>query len=795
MCRERNNQNNQTPSVKMHSLFIPISLTDLTPVELHGNAPLPTAIPTNDQNKPSLATKATHQLSTKPPLTATPNHNSNHLQRDPFPAINTPPIQNNTQQHHQNQHSMNNTTDIVNISLTSLALQRQIQSCIKQVFQSGDVTEEKENAHISSNTNISAQVALNDAKDTWGITLRGPSMAALEAIKSDLMRSPALRMLASPNHSVLPDADLLQEVYLNSSPEIDEDLPVKSASCQATFDCAPFGVNCLLGPKHALLYELRIHDSLALVNVSSNRILLSAPNSETLTTASALLVDRLERLSRLNLATTTVQVDADKEDWLSLSGRMARFEESLWRYGVSLEKRGDSWTLQGLSASLLKKCVDRLQEMLTRHQSLQLTFACRDDIRDYPLSLQEALESLAQVHNCTAKHSGNGCQMRVCFTGDSDDLAALLSRIESLSLAPYSQDIRLQDQRLTIQLPSTIRDFISGKKEGKLVRIMKESGAMVTLSPETEQIDSMFVELVVVGNGAMSQGRLVMAQQLLLGELPAQLSFHVPETHHKRMIGHGGKAIQRIMKKWGVYVKFLNHFEANQTFNLGDPLSGDASDTPLDNVIVRTPSKNAAALTAIKGEIFGLEESLAGLESLQAPPITRVSMPSVDLSLLKQVTLGKSVKASLQYSTLWLEGPKAALTPVLEHLAHLSRETNVVSSTASVSDEAFKHFPSALFVQSHSPSLSASGSPILGWSSVNGSGSGYTSFNNTATTANANCSPAPSASSSIVMNSLSSSPSLLPVGSKECIHSLDGGSESDEIDSMIALLHRRQQYC
>lgn len=36
---------------------------------------------------------------------------------------------------------------------------------------------------------------------------------------------------------------------------------------------------------------------------------------------------------------------------------------------------------------------------------------------------------------------------------------------------------------------------------------------------------------------------------MLQEELPAEISFHLPESYHKRIIGVGGKNIQRIMKK------------------------------------------------------------------------------------------------------------------------------------------------------------------------------------------------------------------------------------------------------
>lgn len=50
----------------------------------------------------------------------------------------------------------------------------------------------------------------------------------------------------------------------------------------------------------------------------------------------------------------------------------------------------------------------------------------------------------------------------------------------------------------------------------------------------------------------------MMGLTLLEEELPAEISFHIPEGYHKRIIGVGGKNIQRIMKKYGVYVKFSN---------------------------------------------------------------------------------------------------------------------------------------------------------------------------------------------------------------------------------------------
>ena len=47
-------------------------------------------------------------------------------------------------------------------------------------------------------------------------------------------------------------------------------------------------------------------------------------------------------------------------------------------------------------------------------------------------------------------------------------------------------------------------------------------------------------------------------------EMPASISFHVPDQYHKRIIGIGGQHIQRIMKKHSVFVKFSNAMDRGE---------------------------------------------------------------------------------------------------------------------------------------------------------------------------------------------------------------------------------------
>lgn len=84
---------------------------------------------------------------------------------------------------------------------------------------------------------------------------------------------------------------------------------------------------------------------------------------------------------------------------------------------------------------------------------------------------------------------------------------------------------------------------------------------------------------------------------MLLEEMPAEVSFHLPEAYHKRIIGVGGRNIQRIMKTYGVYIKFSNNEEHAAT-------GGYAENE--DNVFARTPAKNHASLEIMKQAVIDM---------------------------------------------------------------------------------------------------------------------------------------------------------------------------------------------
>lgn len=143
--------------------------------------------------------------------------------------------------------------------------------------------------------------------------------------------------------------------------------------------------------------------------------------------------------------------------------------------------------------------------------------------------------------------------------------------------------------RFQIELANEHREFISGKKNGKLNKVMKS--ANVKIKFETFNDYNFLIDVAGTDMGALHG--LTMLQE----ELPAEISFHVPEAYHKRIIGVGGKNIQRIMKRFGVYVKFSN---AEEFASLGGYHDNE------DNVIARTPAKNANNLELLKQSVMEL---------------------------------------------------------------------------------------------------------------------------------------------------------------------------------------------
>ncbi|KAG2370194.1 cytoplasmic protein [Suillus spraguei] len=164
----------------------------------------------------------------------------------------------------------------------------------------------------------------------------------------------------------------------------------------------------------------------------------------------------------------------------------------------------------------------------------------------------------------------------MCFEmhGLEYEVRAAVNMILELDIVKaFHHEIRFQ-----VELANEHREFISGKKNGKINKIMQTTNVKIKF--ETFNDHNFLID--VSGNDASVLTGLTLLQE----ELPAEISFHVPEAYHKRIIGIGGRNIQRIMKKYGV-ICCLGGYNDNE-----------------DNVVARTPSKNAINLENLKQSVM-----------------------------------------------------------------------------------------------------------------------------------------------------------------------------------------------
>ncbi|KAF8585543.1 hypothetical protein K439DRAFT_1646564 [Ramaria rubella] len=199
-----------------------------------------------------------------------------------------------------------------------------------------------------------------------------------------------------------------------------------------------------------------------------------------------------------------------------------------------------------------------------------------------PAQMPAVLKRIANASGAEVVFKSNCFEMH----GLEHEVRAAVSMVLELDIVKnFQHEIRFQ-----IELANEHRDFISGKKNGKINKIMQMTSAKIKF--ETFNEHNFLIDLAGTDGGAALHG-LSMLQE----ELPAEISFHVPEAYHKRIIGVGGRSIQRIMKKYGVYVKFSN---AEEFATLGGYADNE------DNVVARTPAKNAMNLENLKGSVMEL---------------------------------------------------------------------------------------------------------------------------------------------------------------------------------------------
>ncbi|KAF9437692.1 hypothetical protein BGZ76_011604 [Entomortierella beljakovae] len=307
-------------------------------------------------------------------------------------------------------------------------------------------------------------------------------------------------------------------------------------------------------------------------------------------TAKEVLSQAYYRVRTTSLSCTRqVNIATRKLDWMLLNHRerlrSIMIDNATFIALPPLGGTHPTISVYGETSVNVERTIRTIMQLSCRFHSGSIT------MRDVPLSVQaqQSLPSFLNICKNISQVSGSEVEFRnngfLMFGSGSQVRTAMqyLTETDIIKTLPF-------EFKFSVELSNEHREFISGKKNGKINRIMKATGAKIKFDQCNEY--NFYVDLSS-SVAAKSMEALVLLQE----ELPAEISFFVPESCHKRIIGVGGKNIQRIMKKYGVYVKFSN-FEEYATL-------GGYFDN-LDNVVARTPSKNSVNLLNLKQGVMDL---------------------------------------------------------------------------------------------------------------------------------------------------------------------------------------------
>lgn len=142
-------------------------------------------------------------------------------------------------------------------------------------------------------------------------------------------------------------------------------------------------------------------------------------------------------------------------------------------------------------------------------------------------------------------------------------------------------------------------DFVSGKKNGKLTRIMENSNCLLKLE-RLKGDNNVYLSLISDTFQNFKRG-----VRQLIDELPAEESFYIPEVYHRPVIGSGGSIIQTTMRKHNVFIQFSNTFSLPQN---------KLSVVRYNNVIIRCPYKNKSGILLAKDELNSLVDNYNAIQ-------------------------------------------------------------------------------------------------------------------------------------------------------------------------------------
>ncbi|KAI3654630.1 hypothetical protein MP228_000010 [Amoeboaphelidium protococcarum] len=252
-----------------------------------------------------------------------------------------------------------------------------------------------------------------------------------------------------------------------------------------------------------------------------------------------------------------------------------------WSCSITIFK--DYCEVQSLVYATLGEACKDVANLL--QNSVLGSFGLKSDVRaELKHAKTQAFIRIAQEVPATLYNDGSSIQM-YC---EANQFMKALNQIQVIdNLHRFiSQSVFVCD------MAPEYMDFITGKKNGKLIKIEKNTNVVLSFDEINPDVLTLRLQSNLMNNFCNGVDQLI-------DELPAEIQFYVPLQHHKRIIGIGGKNIQVVMKQYGVYIKFKNLSDFD---GIGGFQDGDL------NVMARTPAKNASNLNQLKTTVLSIAD-------------------------------------------------------------------------------------------------------------------------------------------------------------------------------------------
>lgn len=325
------------------------------------------------------------------------------------------------------------------------------------------------------------------------------------------------------------------------------------------------------------------------------------------------ILNKLIQNNHNHLITEKIIMNKDKLDLMILNNQK-NLLNIMFKYGVFIqlpnlgELNNSTVMVQGGNKESVDDCISDINGIATNYYTV-------DAIIPNIVNELGLVQLIQRKKTCNAVMNQYGLQIN----GHCDEIKLILKNL----VANGNKGNICLAIKLRLELGNDQRDFISGKKNGKLIKILNQLQNIPKINFQNFNQYNFYIDIELTCQTIL----ILKTLELLELELPLELKFNIPEVFHKSIIGNGGSIIQSIMKKYNVFIKFSTIKTCS---------SNVYSLKRINNVLIKCPRKNSKNIKLVKYEIDQLVYKCC-MNDCSINPITPITTVyhSIKFQLLK----------------------------------------------------------------------------------------------------------------------------------------------------------------